>query len=424
MSDHIIHRQRIILATGFEALSQTVANEVSNVCKSDLPNLLQTVFDELAAEDEIVRINSLHIDVGTIPAEEIKTLFAEKVTEKIREAIAIRKEKRNDKNDVEIIHKKQSLHEALLSFLQTGTLPWFFNANKKESFEMQMQKRFSEPDWQKIKDWIKQNYARQPVLVERLIYQFSDDLLNKIISSLSFTELNNWKAIYKNWKDEFRAVSNKKENEVRNEIWLNSFHQFLHPSQKENVIERTIDDTKNEVKRKPFVDNKSNEAQYVSNCGIVLLHPFLEMYFDELSLLQKAQFINDESCKRAVLLLHYLATGETKLEEWNAVLQKALCGLALEETLLNTIELTDKEKEESNQLLRSVINYWTPLKNTSVEGLQSSFLQRAGKLEQKENGWLLTIEQKTIDVLLNKLPWGFSTIKLPWMNELISVDWC
>ncbi len=80
--------------------------------------------------------------------------------------------------------------------------------------------------------------------------------------------------------------------------------------------------------------------------------------------------------------------------------------------------------EESEALLQSVIRYWPPLKNTSVDGLRHSFLQREGKLEQKQNGWLLTVEQKTIDILLDKLPWGFSTVTLPWMKEMISVDWC
>ncbi len=177
-------------------------------------------------------------------------------------------------------------------------------------------------------------------------------------------------------------------------------------------------------KKQKLGNDKVDDMQYVINSGIVLLHPFLEMYFVELNLLLDKVFISDDACKRAVLLLHYLATAETEVAEFNLFLQKIICGLSTEETLPANIEITSKEKEESEKLLQSVINYWSPLKHTSLETLRSTFLQREGRLETKENGWLLTVEQKTIDILLDKLPWGFSTIRLPWMKDMISIDWC
>jgi hypothetical protein len=50
-------------------------------------------------------------------------------------------------------------------------------------------------------------------------------------------------------------------------------------------------------------------------------------------------------------------------------------------------------------------------------------LQRAGKLSRVDDGWLLQIEQKGVDVLLSYLPWGIGLIKLPWMTELLYVEW-
>ena len=88
------------------------------------------------------------------------------------------------------------------------------------------------------------------------------------------------------------------------------------------------------------------------------------------------------------------------------------------------IILSKQEMDESTALLQSVINYWPSLKNTSIEGLQQTFLQRKGKLITTDTGWQLTVEQKTVDVLLNKLPWGFSTVKLPWMTGFLNVEWC
>jgi len=183
-------------------------------------------------------------------------------------------------------------------------------------------------------------------------------------------------------------------------------------------------------KEKPKPARRKRDAQviagdviFVNNSGIVILHPFLKACFESLELVDKKKFISDEARQRAVLLLHYLATGETKVAEFNLTLQKVMCGYPLDDTLPDELLLTEKEIAESDNLLSAVTNYWVPLNNTSIQGLRNSFLQREGKLELRENGWLLTIEQKTLDILLGKLPWGISTIRLPWMEQLLNVDW-
>jgi hypothetical protein len=35
----------------------------------------------------------------------------------------------------------------------------------------------------------------------------------------------------------------------------------------------------------------------------------------------------------------------------------------------------------------------------------------------------LQVEAESFDMLLGKLPWGISTMKLPWMNKPIFTDW-
>ncbi len=123
------------------------------------------------------------------------------------------------------------------------------------------------------------------------------------------------------------------------------------------------------------------------------------------------------------MLLHFRAPDETKVAEFNLLLTKLLFAVDFEEPVPNFIGLTEKEKEESANLFKSVTKHWKSLKNTSAEGLQNSFFQREGKLTQTENGWLLKIEQKTIDILLNKLSWGIAAIKLPWMKNKLNVEW-
>jgi hypothetical protein len=86
-------------------------------------------------------------------------------------------------------------------------------------------------------------------------------------------------------------------------------------------------------------------------------------------------------------------------------------------------EISKDIETESELLLKDVIRYWGVLKNTGIEGLRETFLQRPGKLSHNQNGWKLIVEQKTVDILIGSLPWGLGIIKLPWMPEMLFVEW-
>ena len=70
-----------------------------------------------------------------------------------------------------------------------------------------------------------------------------------------------------------------------------------------------------------------------------------------------------------------------------------------------------------------MIDNWKVLGNTSVAGLRETFLQRQGRLQLRDDAWRLRVEPKAFDMLLDQLPWGFSTIKYPWMERAIYVEW-
>ncbi len=174
-------------------------------------------------------------------------------------------------------------------------------------------------------------------------------------------------------------------------------------------------------KKEPLQDE---DGIFCENCGIVILHPFLQMFFTELGFFETSFFKDEWSRLRAVFLLHYLATGETSAIETRLILPKLLSATDFDEPLPFEIDLSEIEKESCNTLLKSVLNYWEPLRTTSIEGLQQTFFQREGKLIKTETGWKLHVEQKAVDILLDKLPWGFSTIRLPWMEQILNVEWC
>jgi len=74
-------------------------------------------------------------------------------------------------------------------------------------------------------------------------------------------------------------------------------------------------------------------------------------------------------------------------------------------------------------LLHAVTQHWKPLANTSIAGLRESFLQRNGSLQLKRDAWHLSVEARSFDMLLDQIPWSFSTIKFPWMDRVIYVEW-
>jgi hypothetical protein len=104
-------------------------------------------------------------------------------------------------------------------------------------------------------------------------------------------------------------------------------------------------------------------------------------------------------------------------------LNKLLCGRSLDKPVDRTAELTAAETDEADQLLQAVIEHWSALKRTSVDGLRASFLQRDGLLSETESHWLLQVELLGHDILLDRLPWGISMIKLSWMKKVLRVDW-
>jgi hypothetical protein len=282
----------------------------------------------------------------------------------------------------------------------------------------------TDTDWtdqtRKIKFWqivlhtalVKEN----DTIYELVKDMFSGSQLTRITGENPITSLQ------KNGRKKIQALIKKTGTEIVTnalikmritfENQVSQLNEMIHPFEEEEKPK--------DIKR----NKESMESEMiVEYCGLVILHPFLQMYFQELGMLEDEDFRNEISRQRAVLLLHYLATGQTDAAEIHLLFPKLLCGMNFDEPVPATFDLTDKEKAESETLLKSVLGHWEPLSRSSIESLQQTFLQREGKLTQTDTGWKLYAEQKAVDVLLNKLPWGISTIRLPWMNDVLNVEW-
>lgn len=166
-----------------------------------------------------------------------------------------------------------------------------------------------------------------------------------------------------------------------------------------------------------------DETVYLTNAGLVLLWPFFTLLFERLGYLVQLQFEEAALADRAVHLLQFLVMGDDNSLEHYLVLNKLLCGVAQAHLLPRAGLLTPEEKTTGEDLLRAVLGQWAVLKNTSIAGLRETFLQRSGRLTWHPDKVVLTVETKTMDILLDQCPWSIALIKLPWMALPLYVTW-
>jgi hypothetical protein len=174
------------------------------------------------------------------------------------------------------------------------------------------------------------------------------------------------------------------------------------------------------VKKDRFSDT---DELFVSNAGLVILFPFLNRFFENLNLLDERRFANAAAAHRAVGLLQFLVDGREIPAEHQCGLNKILCGLDAETVLEFGEPVTTEEAEACEILLKAVIANAPILGEMSVDGFRGSFLIRKGILRAGVGAWQLNVERQTYDVVLERFPWNWSIVKLPWMQWAISVEW-
>lgn len=166
---------------------------------------------------------------------------------------------------------------------------------------------------------------------------------------------------------------------------------------------------------------------FVGNAGLALAGSFLPRFFEMLDMTERGDGVTrwktQSAAARAVHLLQFLVDGQTSAPEPTLVLNKMLCGLDLSTPVEPGIEITEREREASEQLLKAMIANWQAIEQSSIAALRETFLQREGKLEQSENGWKLRVQRKTVDVLVDHVPWSFFVTRLPWMPLPLYVTW-
>jgi hypothetical protein len=166
------------------------------------------------------------------------------------------------------------------------------------------------------------------------------------------------------------------------------------------------------------------EGIFIDNAGLVLLNPFLPSLFKQTKLLRDNNaFVSTDAQQKAAVLLYYLQSGELQYKEWEMAFNKVICGMQVQEVLQQDIIVSEEDQQLCDQLLEAVVHYWEALKGASINALRQTFLMRDGKLVWKEGYLSIQIERTGTDILLERLPWGYSTVKFPWLDKIIHTTW-
>lgn len=168
-------------------------------------------------------------------------------------------------------------------------------------------------------------------------------------------------------------------------------------------------------------------AIHIANAGLVLVSAFLPRLFQSLDYVVPVEGglrWSDGECRgRAVHLLQWLVDTRTDAPEPQLALNKILCGMAVAEPVPAEIILDDRELQMGGKLLATILANWPPLAESGIAALRETFFRREGRLANSEQGWNLDVETRVLDILLDQLPWGFSTILHPWMPAPLTVQW-
>jgi hypothetical protein len=358
----------------------------------------------------------------------------------------------------------ETIDEALVAFLRTGRLPWSFRVPLGTRLEQMVLNTWALVDTEPappprtrvlLMEVLALSTARA-----RLVIQFTPDFATAVLRSLSprvaagLTEVLRTvgtsdspspvkvKFTRKLWDAALAAAADGSEHwsgraELIETAWRSMKPDERHDPDFVNLVEghwpgltkqaaslladKDLETSQPVLSSSRIDATEESEGILVANAGIVLLHPFLTRLFEALGIVVNDQLLDPN---RALCLLHFLSTGEHTAPEHQLTVAKVLCSVPLEEPVEAEVGLTTSDMDEANALIQAAISHWEALLNTSPDALRGEFLTRPGQLSLDDEGdWLLRVETRTVDIMLDQLPWGISMVKLPWMNRLIRVEW-
>lgn len=478
---HIIKKQIIHLFIDRKLDAFRMQHLVSGHYWHEVVPALEKLFDEVSHEHEIIYIDKMEIDLGTITEREISRqpwseVLLSVITEQFREKLTTGPS--GSEPMLRVQSKSAGICQQWLFYIQHGYLPWNI-LQIDEAWKHQVLEALA-IDVAAVAS-LRKLLPSHPDASGRIIQQHTEAFvvqLTEILTSVNQQSLplllNELELLFHALLNSPTGLPDMQQASLRNTLWKHILEyaaaherktdttalvqsileKYLgHPAVLPSIIKEatasftmllpmikawekktSLSGIKQDTASPEEKDTASmtiqdeempldEEGIFVQNAGVVLLHPFLSTFFNRLQLIQEGQFVHVKAQQKALYLLHYLAAGEITAEEYALVMPKVLCAYPLQKSVSRHSLFTEEETEEADHLLKEVIRQWEMLKSTSPAGFREGFLQRSGKLFSKYDNLYLQVETNTIDVLLDYLPWNLSIIKLPWLQKLLRVEW-
>ena len=423
---HRIQQQTIEVA--FTGLDNGVGRQdrIAEIFYSRIQPKMNLLFDDIANDGHLLSLDKLEIDCGVLPEKDWENEFVENTLRKLKDQLLTKQN--NVTGEI-----NNQIEETLLFFLEYGYLSWHMNIDSLKEGEQVIQ--LTPLFFQKLKNIV----GRKKSNMQRFISNTSSSFREKILTGLGKGKPREWKMV-ESISQKIQETDKPGLNETVLKIFLerevedpteflvilfNNSSDTIKKEIKELINWKDVDINLKAIKLKEneIPAGKEPNEIYIRNAGLILLHPFIPRLFELGGLYKENDWLDESSQDTGVKVLEYLCTGKNEFAEIHFSLDKILCGLKPSDFVDDKEPLPQVLTNFCNNMISEVIGYWPQLKNTGTEAFRETFLQRNGKLNITDNGWLLQVEQKTVDVLLDSLQWGIGVVRLPWMKEIVYTEW-
>jgi len=423
---HLIRKQVIMLQLDAGQDAFAVQRQSSDYYYQCIAPALEKLFDELSSENEITHIDRFEVDLGDLGwKDNCFTLGADAVYQIVKKTLAKTLSQSGSESSPSVFVRHRTREENAcmhwLHYMEKGVLPWeIVTFDEKWPEHVLHQLAIDHVMISKTRALITAN----PWFLARLVREHREEFLQKLVEIITARRHPDLVEMVSELTKQFDADSVEKQIKTQ-QIWKSVLTQYAAGKVEINMADIAPQKSRTPaVSAIPYHQEITQEGLFCQYAGLVLLHVFFTQLFNRLHLLDNGDFRDIDCRGKAIVLLYFIAAGKTAATDHELVVPKVLCGMRPEETVSDeSFFLTDAEKEEGLNMMHAAIEQWEIIHNTSPEGLREGFLVRNGKLQYGENGITFRIESKSIDMLLDQLPWNLSLIKLPWLEKLIRVDW-
>lgn len=427
---HIIKKQVISLAINKKSGVFRMQQAMSAHYRNKVLPVLENVFNELSHDDEMIHIDHLEINLGEVSEDEInRDDWGEDIRSTIKEQLYAQIGQARERKQIDHEAKAIGICRQWLFYMQNGYLPWN-TLQVNEAWYNQVLEALA-ADYNSVTE-LRGIIKQQPAVSHRIVWQHSEKFLIQLVTILAPEDRPGLANVINGLQQMFSrsgepAPTGTQESAYKVKLWERliflsaGLENGLTPKRLVEEVRKINDITIGSGELRG--ESIDEEGLFVQYAGIVLIHPFLSTLFKRLQWVKEGKFEDDKSKQKALHLLHYAATGREEAEEYELVVPKILCNWPLAMPIERDVELNKNELDETDRMLIAVIEQWPVLQNTSADGLREGFLQRKGKYFKRNDKRYLQIESASIDVLLDQLPWNMGIIKLPWMKDMLWVEW-